>query len=74
MIGQAALAASLAYAAWQASVLGPVVQLAACAALYAIYFAAAQKAGLMSYVPENWRPSELLSFLWTGAKSYMGVK
>jgi hypothetical protein len=74
LIGQAALSALLAYAAWRASVFGVGIQLAACAALYAIYFAAAQKAGLMPHVPEKWRPSGLLAFLWAGAKSYMGKK
>ncbi|MDR0764454.1 MAG: hypothetical protein LBE65_02540 [Synergistaceae bacterium] len=74
LIGQAALSASLAYAARLTSVFGPGVQLAACAALYAAYFAAAQKAGLMSRVPENWRPSGLLAFLRASAKSYMGKK
>ena len=46
----------------------------AVAALYAIYFAAAPKAGLMPHVPEKWRPSGLLAFLWAGAKSYMCKK
>ena len=74
MIGQAALSALLAYAAWRASVFCVGIQLAACAALYAIYFSAAQKAGLMPHVPEKWRPSGLLAFLWAGAKSYMCKK
>jgi putative peptidoglycan lipid II flippase len=74
LIRQAALSASLAYAAWRASVFGAGVQLAACAALYAAYFAAAQKTGLMPRVPENWRPAGLMAFLWSGAKSYAGKK
>jgi putative peptidoglycan lipid II flippase len=74
LIGQAALSATLAYAARRTSVFGPYVQLAASAALYAAYFAAAQKIGLMPNVPENWRPSGLLAFMWTGVKSYMGKK
>jgi putative peptidoglycan lipid II flippase len=74
MIGQTALSAALACAAWRASAFGPAVQLAACAALYAIYFAVAQKAGLMSRLPENWRPSGLLAFLWASAKSYANYR
>jgi putative peptidoglycan lipid II flippase len=74
MIGQAVFSASLAYAAWRASVFGPGVHLAVCAALYAAYFAAAQKTGLMSYLPENWRPSGLLAFLWASAKSYANYR
>jgi putative peptidoglycan lipid II flippase len=74
LVGQAALSALLAYAAWRVSVFGIGIQLAACAALYAAYFAAAQKIGLMSHLPENWRPLGLLAFFWSSAKSYMGKK
>lgn len=74
LIGGAALSASLACVAWLASVFGHGVQLAACAALYAAYFAAAQKTGMTAHLPENWRPSGLLAFLCSGAKSYMGKK
>jgi putative peptidoglycan lipid II flippase len=74
LVGQAALSASLAYAAWRTSVFGPGVQLAACAALYAVYFAAAQKIGLTAHLPENWQPLGLMAFLWSSAKSYMGKK
>lgn len=57
--------------AWWCSRFGTIVHLSAATLIAVLYIFGAERYGLMQSIPEHWRPTKLILFIWEGMGTFL---